>query len=107
MDQFIYSLNNDKVFAGFMMLLMNIGGRYISKEVPDSVDLLFQNVWLRRAVVFGIAFIATRDIITAIFITFLFILVFNYLINEKSAFCILPERFQPKKDLKALRTKET
>jgi hypothetical protein len=43
--------------------------------------------------VFAIAWMGTRDIYIAVGIVCLFILIVDYLCNEKSTFCILPENF--------------
>jgi hypothetical protein len=39
------------------------------------------------------AWMGTRDIYTALFITLLFSICSNFLFNEKSGFCCLPESF--------------
>lgn len=98
MDQIINVLNNDKIFAGCMMIFMNIGSRYIAKDIPKSLDKIFQNIWLRRFIVFCIAFISTHDIITSIFITLIFIITFSYLLNEESNMCVLPPTLLEKDD---------
>lgn len=94
MEQIIQVLNNDKAFAGLIAILMNIGGKHLYSEIPQTVDVIFQNVWLKRLIIFGIAFISTRDIKIALLITVLFVIVFNHLINDKSQFCLLPENFK-------------
>ncbi len=82
-------LNNNKLFTGCVMIIMNVGGRYIATDLPSNMDKIFANIWVRRLVVFCVAFIATRDIRIAIFITLMFILVFHYLLNEKNEMNIL------------------
>lgn len=89
---FIY-LNNNKIFAGCAMMLMNIGSRYISYDIPKSIDTIFENVWIRRIVIFCIAFIATHDVKISILITLIFILLMTILLNEKSKGCILPKKY--------------
>lgn len=84
-------LNNSRIFAGIVMIMMNIGGRYVSVELPRSIDKLFNNPWMRRFFVFCIAFIATRDIKISILLTLLFVIMFKYLLNENSNVCILPK----------------
>jgi hypothetical protein len=43
--------------------------------------------------VFAIAWMGTRDIYTALIIMLVFILCMDYLLNEESYFCCLPENF--------------
>ena len=48
----------------------------------------------RNVLIFAIAFVGSRDIYVAIFVTLVFILFMDYLLNEESTFCILPESFK-------------
>ena len=97
MEYALANLNNSKIFAGCTMLLMNIGGKYIATDLPKSLDKIFSNIWVRRFVIFCIAFIATRDIKISIFITLIFIIVFTILLNENSMSCILPKEYKSTK----------
>jgi hypothetical protein len=47
----------------------------------------------RDILVFAMAWMGTRDIYTALFITLVFSLCANFLFNEQSGFCCLPESF--------------
>ena len=48
----------------------------------------------RQLLVFSIAWMGTRDIYIAFFITFVFAICTEYLFNEDSVFCVLSEDFQ-------------
>jgi hypothetical protein len=48
----------------------------------------------RQILVFAIAWMGTRDIYTALIITFIFIILSEYLFHEDSMFCCLPESFK-------------
>ena len=63
------------------------------KDLPDTLDEIFEIKLMRRLVVFAIAFVATHDIKTSLLITLLFILLFSYLLDRKSRVCILPQPF--------------
>ena len=71
---------------------MNIGSKYMSKDMPVAVDLIFENFWARMFVVFCVAFVSTRDIFMSTIMTLLFILFFNYILNEKSSTCMMKKR---------------
>ena len=62
MDASINILNNSKYFTAIMMLLMNLGARYISLELSQFHEELLSNVFVRRILVFTVVFISTRDI---------------------------------------------
>ena len=89
LEYFLTSLNASKLFSVFIIFIMNIGSKYMAKDMPIAVDLIFENFWARMFVVFCVAFVSTRDIFMSIIITLLFILFFKYILNEKSATCIM------------------
>ena len=87
----------DKLFMAMIMLTMNIGGRYLAMELPTSIEQLFTKyVFLRIFVLFAIIFSATHDLLIAIIITLIVLILFRYLINCDSEFCILNKgEFKP------------
>lgn len=88
-DNLIFFLNNNPIFNGCLTMMMHIGGRYVSAEIPQNMERIFNKVWLRRIFVFSVAFMATRDIRLATLFTLLFIVLFKYLLDENSNVCIL------------------
>ena len=87
--QKINSLNQSKVFAGILMILMNLGSKYISLELSETQEEFLSNIIIRRIVVFVVAFIATRDIIISLVLTGAFILLVSGLFNDNSDLCII------------------
>ena len=81
--QKINALNQSKVFAGILMILMNLGSKYETQEE------FLSNIVIRRIVVFVVAFIATRDIIISLILTGVFILLVSGLFNDNSHLCII------------------
>lgn len=96
-DASIYVLNNSKYFAGLMMLLMNLGSRYISLELSQFQEEILSNVIVRRALVFTIIFIATRDIKVSLIFTALFVVLVSGIFNEDSKYCLLPGKYDPRR----------
>lgn len=85
-------LNNSKIFVGCIMLLMNLGGRYISHELPSNIDEILNRKWVRILIISSIIFVATRDIKISILLTLLFVLVFKFLLDNSSKFYILDSK---------------
>ena len=85
----IQSLNNSKFFAGILMILMNLGSKYISLELSETQDEFFSNIVIRRMMIFIVVFIATKDIITSLIITACFVIMVSGLFNENSKFCLI------------------
>jgi len=89
-DTILLNLSNNKLFGGCIMLLTNIGGKYLIIDLPDNMEKLFSKYFfLRVLVLFSIFFMATRDIKSSILLSLLFLIVVKYFINEKSSFCLV------------------
>lgn len=85
----IYNLNNSKFFSGILMILMNLGSKYISLELSESQDEFFSNIIIRRIMIFTVVFIATKDIIVSIIITACFVILVSGLFNQNSKYCLI------------------
>ena len=90
----IYSLNNSKFFAGFVMLIMNIGSKYITIELSSSQESYLKYTLGRQILIFAILWMGTRDIVIALILTCVFIIFADYLFNENSKYCLLPEKYK-------------
>lgn len=93
-DLFFMELASNKIFNALIMITMNIGGKYLAMELPTNIDKLFQtHQALRYMVIFAICFMATRDIKYAIFMALIVILIFRFLLNETSSYCMLKQEY--------------
>lgn len=81
-------VNSNPYFIGIMMLVLNLGGRFLILEVTKGQEQFFQNPWVRRVLIFVVLFVATRNIITAFWLTIFVVLLLGYLFNENSALCV-------------------
>jgi hypothetical protein len=91
---FIYSLNDSKFFAGIVMLVMNIGSKYIVVELSHTQESFMKYTLGRLLLVFSILWIGTRDIVVSLLLTAVFVLLVDYLFNENSKYCIIPEEYK-------------
>lgn len=80
---------SEKIFLAIMILTMNIGSRHIVKEIPNNVNKIFENKMARLFVIFSIIFVTTRDFKVSLLMMLLFVLLFSYLLNEKSKNCLI------------------
>ena len=76
------SLNENKYFIGFAMILLNIGARFIIDELDDDTRGMISNRFVRRFFVFCSFFMATRDIFKAILLTTVFIIILNEFLGK-------------------------
>ena len=87
-DAFLQIFNTNPYFIGIMMLVLNLGGRFISLEVTKKQEQFLQLPWVRRILIFTVLFVATRNIWVAFWTTVIVVLLLGYLFNENSALCI-------------------
>jgi uncharacterized protein YdcH (DUF465 family) len=90
----VKSVNNSKLFAGIIMLLMNIGSRYIQVKFSKSQEAFMKNYVVREVLIFAVCWMATRDIVLSIILTASFFVLTEHLFNEDSQFCVLPEKYR-------------
>ena len=91
---FIKSLNNSTFFAGLMMLMLNIGSKYVTIEFSETQLQFLRNNFTRQVLIFTIAFMGTKDIYTSLALTAFFIILADYLFNEQSRFCIMSNQLR-------------
>jgi len=92
--EFLNVLNDNKYFAGVVMLVMNIGSKYITIELSKTQEAYFRYTLGRQIIIFSILWVGTRDITISLVLTAVFILLVDYLFNENSKFCIIPEKYK-------------
>ena len=94
----ISSLNSNMFFAGIMMLTLNIGSRYVQLNLSPSAESYLKYAITKEFLVFTIAWMGTRNIYVALTLTAVFVVLADYAFNDKSNFCILPEKFKKLQD---------
>ena len=94
----INSLNSNMFFAGIMMLTLNIGSRYVQLNLSPSAESYLKYAITKEFLVFTIAWMGTRNIYVALTLTAVFVVLADYAFNDKSNFCILPEKFKKIQD---------
>lgn len=84
------SLNQSKLFLGIVMILMNVGSKYIEFGFSKTQEQALRNGIGREILIFAIVFLGTHDIIISILMTAAFIILSDYLFNEDSEYCLAP-----------------
>lgn len=93
------SLNDSKLFAGLIMIMLNIGSKYITIELSKSQEQYLRNSVGRQMLIFAIAWMGSRDIIIALILTATFTILTQHLFNENSQFCIIPKKYRNYEDI--------
>ena len=87
-------LNNSKFFAGIVMILLNVGSKFIQIQFSRSTEEYMKWSVSKQLLVFAMAWMGTRDIYTALGLTAIFTILSDYLFNEESSLCIVPPKYR-------------
>ena len=90
----VQSINNSKLFAGLMIITLNIASKFVTIKLSKSMEAYLKYTFSRQILVFAIAWMGTRDIYVALMITIMFIIVTDHLFHEDSIFCCLTDEFK-------------
>ena len=93
LHEHITYLNSSKFFAGIIMIMLNIGSKFISIQFSKSTEEYLKYSVTKQLLVFAMAWMGTRCIYTAILLTAAFVILSDHLFNEESRFCIVPSQF--------------
>ena len=94
MHDHIMNINNSKIFAGLMIITLNIASKFVTFKLGKTAETYLKYTFSRQILVFAMAWMGTRDIYIAGALTAIFIILFDFLFNENSALCILPNDFK-------------
>ena len=70
----ITNINTSKVFAGLVIITLNIASRFVTIKLSKSMESYLKFTFSKQILIFAIAWMGTRDIYIALFITTLFII---------------------------------
>jgi len=89
----VHHLNQSKLFAGLMIIILNIASKFVTVKLSKSMESYLKFTFSRDLLIFAIAWMGTRDIYIALIITCVFIFFMDYILNEDSFMCMLPNNF--------------
>jgi len=92
--QHLSYLNNSKFFAGVMMILLNIGSKFIPIQFSRSAEEYLKLSISKQILIFAMAWMGTRDIVASLLLTAAFTILSDHLFNEDSNYCIVPEKYR-------------
>ena len=85
----IQALNSSKLFAGLMIIILNIASKFVNIKVGKTLEAYLKYTFSRQILVFAIAWMGTRDIYIAFLVTVCFVIITDYLLHEDSPYFIL------------------
>ena len=90
----IMSLNSSKFFAGVIMIMLNVGSKFISIQFSKSTEEYLKYTVTKQLLVFAMAWLGTRDIYTALILVAIFTVLSDHLFNEESHVCVVPHKYR-------------
>lgn len=94
LDSKVNVLNTSKVFAGLMIVILNISSKFVTIKLSKTMESYLKYTFSRDVLVFAICWVGSRDIYVAIILTAIFIFFVDFLFNEDSSLCILSDKFK-------------
>lgn len=94
LNSHVMYLNNSKFFAGVVMILLNVGSKFIAIQFSKSTEEYMKYTVSKQLLVFAMAWMGTRDIYTALGLTAIFTILSDHLFNEESKLCIVPPEYR-------------
>lgn len=73
---------SNKYLLGFIMIVINLGGRFIIDDLSPKQKKIINNHITRKLLVFCIFYMATKDVLVSLTLTIVFILFVSELIEE-------------------------
>ncbi len=90
----VFVINHSKFFSGLMMVMLNIGSKYVTVQLSDSQKkILNKYAIFRQILIFSIFWMGTKDVYTSLAMTAVFIVLTQHIFNERSKYCVLPKRW--------------
>jgi len=94
-----HSINNSKFFAGIVMIMLNIGSKYITIKLSKSQEAYLSSTVARQLLIFSIIWMGTRDVLISLGMTAAFVVLTDHLFNEKSGYCVIPHHLRKYEEL--------
>jgi hypothetical protein len=85
-DRAVSFLNNSTAFSGVMLILLNVGSRFIVHELSDDDAEYSSNLIIRRLAIFAVCFVGTKDMLTSIILTAAFVILSAGIFRGKGPF---------------------
>jgi hypothetical protein len=90
----VMSLNSNKFFAGIIMILINVGSKFLTIKISKSSEEYLKRIVSKELLVFAMAWLGTRDIYTAFILMTIFVFLSDYIFNEEASMCIVPKEYR-------------
>jgi len=95
----ILAINSSQVFSGIMIIMMNLGSKYVTIELSKSSAEYLKLSVTRQLMIFVLAWMGSRNIYIALGLTAVLVILTDHLFNHDSQFCIVPHEYRVLKNV--------
>ena len=89
-DIWTHQLNTNKYFLAVMMVVFNLGSKYIILDLSKNQEILLKHTIFRKFTLFCVFFIGCRDIKVSFIMTILFTAITKTILNQDSMLYVFP-----------------
>jgi len=90
----ILALNKSTYFLAFMILILNIGSKYLDLKIGYTMQKLLATTTMKILIIFTMIYTATRDIYISLGISIVFLFLTEYILHEESNLCLIPHKYR-------------
>ena len=87
-------VNTNKFFIGLIMIILNIGSKYVTVQLSKSMEEYMKLTITKQILVFSMCFLGTRCVSTSLLLTAAFTILTEYIFNEESSLCVVPQPYR-------------
>lgn len=81
----------EKTMSGLLGILAFIGSKHLALDLSPQAEEIIQSSFLRKLIVFAIAYINTKNIKTSILVVLIYIFLVHWILAEKENLSYLDE----------------
>jgi hypothetical protein len=82
-----------KIFQLVMILIMNLGSMYLSKDIKFFMDYIFSFCIMKFLIIFAISITVTKDLIISVCATLAAGILLFFILNKDSKMCLLSNSY--------------
>ena len=90
----VIALNRSRYFLAFMILILNIGSKYLDLKIGYTMQKLLSTTTMKILIIFTMIYTATRDIYISFGISLVFLFLTEYILHEESSLCLIPHKYR-------------
>ncbi len=92
LHQTVMTINNSKIFAGIVMIMLNIASKFVHVKLTPSQETYIRKYISGELFVFATCWLGTRDLYISLGVAILFFIFTSYIFNEDSKIGIIKKQ---------------